>query len=93
MNKPAANDPTTGASQLVGWGREAVFYQILVDRFRRGASGGPTGDPARPEFCGGDLPGVIQSLDYLRRLGVTALWLSPINCTAAYHGYHVTNFE
>ena len=68
-----------------------MFYQILVDRFRTG--GGPGADPARPVFCGGDLRGVTASLDYLRRLGVTALWLSPIQRTATYHGYHITDYD
>lgn len=93
MKKSVSSHQGAASGQPDDWWQEAVFYQILVDRFRRGAAGGPTGNPALPEFCGGDLPGVIRSLDYLRRLGVTALWLSPINCTAAYHGYHVTNFE
>ena len=75
------------------WWQDAVFYQILVDRFRPGGDGAPGGDPALPVFCGGDLRGVTASLDYLRRLGVTALWLSPIQSTASYHGYHVTDYD
>jgi cyclomaltodextrinase len=75
------------------WWRDAIIYHILVDRFRRGGKSPLTGHPTRPEFCGGNLQGVTESLSYLRRLGVNTLWLSPINSTAAYHGYHVTDFE
>lgn len=75
------------------WWHEAVFYHILIDRFRRGGDEPLLGDPAKPVFCGGNLAGVAESLDYLRDLGITALWLSPINSTAAYHGYHVTDYE
>lgn len=75
------------------WWHDAVFYHVLVDRFRRGGDAPLLGDPAEPVFCGGNLAGVTDSLDYLRDLGITALWLSPINCTAAYHGYHVTDYE
>ena len=69
-----------------------MFYQILVDRFRLRGGAKLTGDPQRPEFCGGDLWGVAERLDYLRELGVTTIWLSPINRTTAYHGYHVTDY-
>lgn len=93
MNPPAVPRQSTACPNPNPWWQDAVFYHILVDRFRRGGAEEPSGNPALPEFCGGNLPGIIESLDYLRRLGVTALWLSPINCTAAYHGYHVTNYE
>ena len=80
-------------TQSPDWWYDAVFYHILVDRFRRGGNQPLLGDPTNPVFCGGDLVGVVESLDYLRDLGITALWLSPINSTAAYHGYHITNYE
>jgi glycosidase len=90
--KPSATTRQRATTGKAGdWWLEAVFYQILVDRFCRGDNGQMIGNPARPEFCGGNLQGVTARLDYLCRLGVTALWLSPINCTAAYHGDHVTN--
>jgi len=79
--------------QSPDWWHEAVFYHVLVDRFRRGGGEPLLGDPTKPVFCGGNLAGVVESLEYLRDLGITALWLSPINGTAAYHGYHVTDYE
>lgn len=75
------------------WWHDAVFYHILIDRFRRGGNAPLQGDPSKPVFCGGNLIGVTESLGYLRNLGITALWLSPINGTAAYHGYHITDYE
>ena len=75
------------------WWNDAVFYQILVDRFRRAGSDRLKGDPAKPEFCGGNLRGVVEALPYLNGLGIDALWLSPIQPTAAYHGYHLTSFN
>ncbi len=75
------------------WWNDAVFYQILVDRFRRAGSDTLRGDPMKPEFCGGNLRGVIEALPYLSNLGIDALWLSPIQPTAAYHGYHMTDLE
>jgi glycosidase len=84
--------PSGRATETTRWWDDAVFYQVFVDRFSRADTDEPLGDPTLPEFCGGDLRGVIRRLDYLRSLGATALWLSPINCTAAYHGYHVTDY-
>ncbi len=85
---PAENRPG-----LSPWWHEAVFYQVLVDRFRRFGAEEPLRDPSLPGFCGGNLRGVVERLDYLRSLGITALWLSPIQCTASYHGYHITDYQ
>ena len=41
----------------------------------------------------GDLRGVTQHLDYFESLGVTALWLSPIQESASYHGYDVLDYN
>lgn len=79
--------------EVAPWWNDAVFYQILVDRFRRAGFDTLRGDPMKPGFCGGNLRGVIESLPYLQKLGIDAIWLSPIQPTAAYHGYHITNLE
>jgi len=62
-----------------------VIYLIMPDRFANGDASND--DPAlspglydrhRPyRYHGGDFQGVIDRLDYLRELGVTALWLTP----------------
>ena len=49
------------------WWKEAVFYQIYPRSFRDSNGDGI-----------GDLNGIIEKLDYLKELGVDALWLSPI---------------
>ena len=41
----------------------------------------------------GDFQGIIDHLDYLDALGVTAIWLSPIHPAQSYHGYDVTDYE
>ncbi|MEI7037973.1 alpha-amylase family glycosyl hydrolase [Fulvimonas yonginensis] len=41
----------------------------------------------------GDLNGVTRKLDYLRSLGVSGIWLMPINPSPSYHGYDVTDYE
>ncbi|MBQ9863593.1 MAG: glucohydrolase, partial [Lachnospiraceae bacterium] len=49
------------------WWKEAVFYQIYPKSFADSNGDGI-----------GDLKGIISKLDYLKDLGVDALWLSPI---------------
>ena len=36
--------------------------------------------------------GIIDKFDYLKDLGISALWLSPFYKTTTYHGYHITDF-
>jgi glycosidase len=64
-----------------GWWREAVFYEIFVRSFQDSDGDGI-----------GDFNGVIQRLDYLQSLGITALWLMPIHPSPSYHGYDVLNY-
>ncbi len=77
-----------------------VIYLIMPDRFAdgdpsndqpKGAAPG-TYDRARPKtYHGGDLKGIQEHLPYLKELGVTALWLTPLydndDSTSDYHGY------
>jgi glycosidase len=81
--------------------RDQVIYQIVIDRF---ANGDPNNDinvqPSVPgRYHGGDWQGVIDHLDYLQELGVTALWISPVVKNteedagfASYHGYWTQDF-
>ena len=61
--------------------RPGVGYQIFV-----------------PSFCDsdgdgfGDLQGIISKLDYLKKLGIEVLWLTPIQESNSYHGYDVTDY-
>ncbi|GJL66849.1 MAG: alpha-amylase [Nitrospirales bacterium] len=51
---------------------------------------------AGQKFCGGNLSGLTSKLGYLERLGVTAIWISPIfkqvKFKDTYHGYGIQNF-
>jgi alpha-amylase len=40
----------------------------------------------------GDLNGVTARLDYLQSLGVSGVWLMPINPSPSYHGYDITDY-
>jgi len=81
-----------------GLSADDVIYLIMPDRF---ANGDPTNDePAdapgshdrtKPRaYHGGDLHGIQNHLGYLKDLGVTTLWLTPVVKNGAaqdYHGY------
>lgn len=76
------------------WFENAVIYHVFLDRFSRGKAEDPLpGDCAEPGFCGGDLRGVTDRLDYLADLGVDTILLTPFHETAAYHGYHITDYH
>lgn len=71
------------------WFKDSIVYHILIDRF----SGYHTGrDWQKPEFMGGNLKGIREKLPYLDNLGINTIWISPVNTTTAYHGYHITDF-
>jgi len=92
----AARAPTLGKFQ--GLSQDDVIYLIMPDRF---ANGDPTNDePAEARgshdrtkpraYHGGDLRGIQNHLPYLKELGVTTLWLTPVVKNGAaqdYHGY------
>ncbi|MBX3230530.1 MAG: hypothetical protein KIT84_02645 [Labilithrix sp.] len=81
--------------------RDAIVYQVVLDRFRDGS--GALKTPATPSArAGGNLAGVRAALDAgeLEAMGVSALWLSPLYTNpegeflgkdgrsySSYHGY------
>ncbi|MGD8277849.1 MAG: alpha-amylase family glycosyl hydrolase, partial [Gemmatimonadota bacterium] len=115
------------------WAKDAVWYQIFVERFR---NGDPANDPTLHDMAGswphvepagwrptpwthdwyrqepwavatgedfwltvqlrrygGDLQGVIDELDYLQALGVTALYLNPVNDAPSLHKYDARTYR
>src|SRR4051794_1707057 len=78
-------DPLTGgrmADQRRSWWRDAAIYQVYPRSFRDGNGDGV-----------GDIPGVLDGLGYLERLGVDALWLSPVYPSPmADFGYDVADY-
>lgn len=90
----------------VDW-RDQFIYFLLVDRFDNNAADIPAydsqaavhgRDPAQGcVFQGGNLKGITRRLDYLKGLGVGALWLSPVfknrqEHAGSYHGYGIQDF-
>jgi glycosidase/predicted alpha/beta superfamily hydrolase len=122
----------TGSLDVPAWSKEAIWYQIFVERFR---NGDPSNDPTPHDIegvtdehppsgwqptewvhdwyraeswitatgkdfyaavqwrrYGGDLQGVLDRLDYLQQLGVTALYFNPLNDAPSLHKYDARNY-
>lgn len=82
------------------WVQDAVFYQIFPDRFAK-STRNPAGNlqfepwdsaPTVHGFKGGDLYGVVEKLDYLKDLGITAIYFNPIFSSASNHRYHAYDY-
>ena len=80
--------------------RDQVIYFAMIDRFddgdpRNNDQGQGEFDPrSNAHYSGGDLKGLTRRLDYVQRLGATALWITPPvahrwwDAQANYGGYH-----
>ena len=120
-------------SKVPDWAKEAVWYQIFVERFRNGDPGNdPTPVDMKGAFpgqlpdnwkitpwghdwyaheswldsvkangfyskiqarrYGGDLQGVLDKLDYLQKLGITAIYFNPLNDSPSLHKYDARNY-
>lgn len=103
---PPSTPPSPALPSPAGWADE-ILYFVLVDRF---ADGDPTNNAgvdrtAPGAFHGGDLKGLLQHLDEIAELGVTALWINPLvkNIDGfvtgsgmpdwGYHGYWADDFS
>ena len=65
------------------WWHNAVVYQIYPKSFKDSNGDGI-----------GDLPGITSKLDYLAKLGITAIWLSPVyDSPMDDNGYDIANYQ
>ncbi|MDB9312882.1 glycoside hydrolase family 13 protein [Spirulina sp. CS-785/01] len=89
--------------QTPDWVKHAVFYQIFPDRFAKRdrppeavqmtVSFEPWDSaPTMQGYKGGNLWGVIDRLDYLQDLGITAIYFTPIFQSASNHRYHTHDY-
>jgi len=120
-------------ASVPGWAKEAIWYQIFVERFRNGDRGN---DPTPADMYGsypekipkdwkitpwgldwyshepwldrvkvngfyskiqarrygGDLQGVLDEMDYIQSLGVTAIYFNPLNDSPSLHKYDARNY-
>lgn len=65
------------------WWKEAVAYQVYPRSFNDSNNDGI-----------GDLPGVIEKLDYLKNLGIDVIWLSPMyKSPNDDNGYDISDYQ
>lgn len=74
------------------WVRDAVVYQVFVDRFYPGDGKSWTQTDDVHRLMGGTLNGVRDKLGYLADLGITCIWLSPTWESGSYHGYDIMDY-
>lgn len=127
-----AQEKVTPFNEAPFWSKNAVWYQIFVERFNNGdqnndpkpenidippigqiapanwtlsswtgnwydqpgwEAGRSFGDVSLYRRYGGDLQGVLNKLDYLRDLGVTALFMNPLNDATSSHKYDARSYH
>ncbi|ACK71548.1 alpha amylase catalytic region [Gloeothece citriformis PCC 7424] len=86
-NKPQIYGFSVDQDRIPQWLKEAVIYEIFVDRFAPSPKEDFKTPSDRSGFYGGTLKGIISKLDYLKELGITCLWLTPIFRSPSHHGY------
>ena len=80
MNEEEVPD-TSGIKKA--WWKEAVFYQVYPRSFKDSNSDGI-----------GDIRGIIEKLDYIKSLGVDAIWCSPFfDSPNADNGYDIRDYR
>lgn len=92
--------PRSTKPGAMGFSGADVLYLITPDRFANGDPSNDTLEGARVDRSrsggrhGGDIRGVTDHLDYIFDLGVTAIWLNPVqkNSANSYHGYAISDF-
>lgn len=93
----------TSTNRIQGFNSSDVVYLIMPDRFANGDVKNDTlpgmlegTHRDKPEGRhGGDIKGISEHLDYIKELGVTAVWLNPVlennQPYSSYHGYAITD--
>jgi glycosidase len=84
----SGNIVTTGETRMFQESDNGNAINVIEDAARWRDAGG--------KYVGGSLKGLIDKIGYLKRLGVTAVWISPIfeqvRFQQTYHGYGIQNF-
>lgn len=101
---PVLSAPTVRTNGSDNW-QDEIIYFVMIDRFCDGDSSN------NGSFCnngninyyhGGDLQGIENQVNYIRNLGATAIWITPVvenvwvdpnySTYTGYHGYWARDF-
>lgn len=75
-----------------------LIYFIMTDRFNDGDLDNNNFNDVNKKnpsgYHGGDFKGIIEKLDYIKSLGATTIWITPVvaNESYGYHGYWISDF-
>ncbi len=98
------NQRREGSAQRKGFDSSDVMYLLFPDRFSNGDDINDTFEGMPDKFDrkdlyarhGGDIQGIINHLDYIKNLGMTAIWINPVlesnQPWQSYHQYAITDF-
>lgn len=89
-------------TKFQGFDKSDIIYLIMADRFCDGNSANNKIGDSLDQFTsddlngrkGGDIEGITSKLEYLKDLGVTSVWITPMlenNMYMSYHGYAATD--
>ncbi|MBK7497945.1 MAG: cyclomaltodextrinase N-terminal domain-containing protein [Ignavibacteriales bacterium] len=95
-------DREDSRNKFKGFNQSDVMYLIMADRFCDGNPDNNKIGDSLDQFTakdlngrkGGDIEGITSKLDYLKDLGVTSVWITPMlenNMYMSYHGYAATD--
>lgn len=76
------------------WVKDAVFYQIFVDRFynHHGIDESWYRKPKRSDHFGGTIKGITEKIPYLLDLGINAIYLTPVFKSLSNHKYDTIDY-
>lgn len=102
--RSTTGDNLAARSTKSNWQNESIYF-VLLDRFSNGdRSNDYNVNPSNPTaYHGGDIQGLIDKLDYIKDLGFSTVWISPVvdndddqlakTGLWGYHGYWAKDFS
>lgn len=99
--KDTTTQPPQGEARPIEKWRNDIIYFVMTDRFSDGDKTNNMDvnldDPKR--YHGGDLQGIINNLDYIKDIGASSVWITPVMTnqteffdSEGYHGYWPIDF-
>lgn len=95
-NPTQSSTPAAKNFSASSFSNKDLIYFVMTDRFYNGdKSNDLDSDITDPKaYHGGDIKGITEKLDYIKSLGATTIWLTPVveNEDKGYHGYWTKDF-
>lgn len=93
---------TADICQCPKWVEKTIWYQIMPDKFCRGRiqekkrklrEWNETENLSYDDFYGGDIKGIIEKLEYLKNMGISGIYLTPIFESDTNHKYNTFDYR